>query len=327
MKAAFVVVALLICGVFADDLYEQFVEWTMKYNKVYNSVEEHVSRFSAFKRNVALVRHLNRNSEGTTFALNKFADLTQEEFAARYLSSIPPSSSKFSQKPAFEYDPSVKYPSYKNWVEEGAVTPVKNQENCGACWAFSTTGALEGAYFLAHKILPSISEQQLLDCDHDCNSYGRCDEGCTGGYMPVSLGYAIRVGMVSEEDYPYKAVDQNCMLNKSKIKYRFSNFTPVSAKEDAMIAALNEKGPLSVAVDASFWSLYKGGIFNGGFTWNLLNHGVLLVGYGEEENGKQYWIIKNSWGADWGEDGYIRLPRGTGRNYCNVQNLVNAAEA
>jgi len=328
MKAVFVVVALLICGAFAAaDVYDLFMDWTMKYHKVYNSVEEHVSRYNAFKNNYALIRHLNRQSKNAVFGLTKFADLSQEEFAARYLNLIPVTkmSKHYSDN---EYHSYKAYPASKNWVKEGAVTPVKNQEQCGSCWSFSTTGALEGAYFLAHKELPSLSEQQFVDCDHDC-AFGACDQGCDGGYMPISFDYAIRNGVVSEEDYPYKAVAQTCKLNDQMKRYHFtSKKVYEDTKEDTMIGALNDKGPLSIAVDATYWSLYHGGIYDGSFSVGRLNHGVLLVGYGEE-SGKKFWIIKNSWGEDWGEEGYLRLPRDVGKTYgyCNVQRLVTSVDA
>jgi len=323
MKAAFVVFAILVCGAFADDLYGQFMDWCMENNKVYNSVEEHVARFNAFKRNVATIRHLNRRSKTATFGLNKFADMSDEEFSARYLSQIPLHGSDFvANLNRFRYDHSVKYAESKNWVEEGAVTGVKNQGHCGSCWAFATTGVMEGAYFVAHRILPSLSEQQLVDCDRDCQKIGEkeyCDHGCNGGNPFIAIFYCVDTGMVSEEDYPYKAVDQACTVDTSKIKYHFTKgvlvFDDGSGKENSMIAALNKLGPLTVGVDATNWKNYMGGIFDGPFTKGTLNHGVLLVGYDND-----YWLVKNSWGPEWGEKGYIKVIRG--KNSCNIENSV-----
>jgi len=321
MKAVFVAVALLLCGAFAAEVYDQFIDWTIQYGKTYSSAQEHVSRYNAFKSNLALVRHLNR--QGTaTFALNKFADLTQEEFAAKYLRLMP--IGQMSRKETLAFDRTVEYPDKKNWVDDGAVTKIKDQKNCGSCWAFSATGAMEGAYFLAHKELPLISEQQLVDCEQDCMIYPGttqqvCDEGCNGGLMPNAFTYAIRVGMVSEDDYPYVGVDQTCKLDTSKIKYHFTKWSYVDADEDAMVAGLNTNGPLSVALDATYWSFYSGGIYDSSCSSSRMNHGVLLVGYGEEGSTK-YWIIKNSWGTSWGEKGYLRLIRG--KNKCGVNNFV-----
>jgi len=320
MKAIFVAVALLVAGAFATDVYDQFIDWTIQYNKVYNSAQEHVSRYNAFKSNLALVRHLNRQGKAT-FSLNKFADLTQEEFAAKYLRAMPVG--QMSRRETLAYD-ITDYPASKNWVDDGAVTPIKDQKNCGSCWAFSATGNMEGAYFLAHKELPVISEQQLVDCEQDCMIFPGttqqvCDEGCNGGLMPNAFTYAIREGMESEEDYPYKGVDQTCKVDKSKIKYHFTKWSWVDDNEDAMVAGLNENGPLSVALDATYWSFYSGGIYDNSCSSTTMNHGVLLVGYGED-SGKQYWIIKNSWGTSWGEKGYLRLIRG--KNKCGVNNFV-----
>jgi len=320
MKAAFVL-ALVVAGAFAADVYDQFVDWTIKYNKVYTSAQEHVSRYNAFKSNLALVRHLNRQGKGR-FALNKFADLTQEEFAAKYLRALP--IAQMSRKNSLAYDAFGDYPASKNWVDDGAVTKVKDQANCGSCWAFSATGCMEGAYFVAHKQLPLISEQQLVDCEQDCMIYPGttqqvCDAGCDGGLMPNAFTYAIRVGMVSEDDYPYVGVDQTCKLDESQIKYHFSSWSWVDDNEDAMVAGLNDKGPLSVALDATYWSFYSGGIYDSSCSTTRMNHGVLLVGYGDE-NGTPYWIVKNSWGESWGESGYIRLIRG--KNKCGINNFV-----
>jgi len=125
--------------------------------------------------------------------------------------------------------------------------------------------------------------------------------------------------MVSESDYPYVGVDQTCKLDQSDIKYHFSSWTFIDDNEDAMVAALNDKGPLSVALDATYWSFYSGGIYDSSCSSERMNHGVLLVGYGSE-NGTGYWIIKNSWADDWGEKGYLRLIRG--KNKCGVNNFV-----
>jgi hypothetical protein len=321
MKAVFVAVAILVCGAFAADVYEQFIDWTIEHGKVYNNAQEHVSRYNAFKSNYALVRHLNRQGKGT-FTLNKFADLTQEEFAAKYLRVMPVG--QISRRNTFPYNRFAAYPDEKNWVDDGAVTEVKDQANCGSCWAFSATGSMEGAWFVAHKELPLISEQQLVDCEQDCMEFPGttqqvCDEGCNGGLMPNAFTYAIRVGMVSESAYPYVGVDQTCKLDESKIKYHFSKWFFVDDNEDAMVAALNENGPLSVGVDATYWSFYSGGIYDTSCSSERMNHGVLLVGYGEE-NGTKYWIVKNSWAASWGEKGFIRLIRG--KNKCGINNFV-----
>ena len=207
-------------------------------------------------------------------------------------------------------------------MDEGAVTPVKNQGSCGSCWAFSVTGNMEGVYKTAHGILPSLSEQQLVDCDHDCMEYKQqksCDSGCNGGLMPNAMAYAIREGMTSEDQYPYKGKAGTCNYTTGTGKYRFTAWASVNGTEENIIAALNDIGPLSVGVDANMWQLYMGGIFNLPCSRSL-NHGVLLVGYGTQGK-KDYWLIKNSWGASWGEKGYIRLIRE--KDKCGINDFVN----
>lgn len=215
------------------------------------------------------------------------------------------------------------FPKEKNWVDEGAVTPVKNQGSCGSCWAFSVAGNMEGVYKVAHGELPSLSEQQLVDCDHDCMEYKgqkSCDSGCNGGLMPNAMAYGIREGMTTEAEYPYTGKAGTCQYTTGQGKYRFSEWRAVNGTDADMVAALNEVGPLSVGVDANMWQFYMGGVFNLP-CGKSLNHGVLLVGYGVKGAKKEFWIIKNSWGAGWGEKGYIRLIRE--KDKCGVDNFVN----
>ena len=214
------------------------------------------------------------------------------------------------------------YPAEKNWVDDGAVTPVKNQGQCGSCWSFSVTGNMEGVYKVAHGELPVLSEQQLVDCEHDCMEYkGQqvCDQGCNGGLMPNAMAYAVREGMTTEDKYKYTAKDGKCQYTPSQALYHFSDWRAVNGTDNDMVAALNDIGPLSVGVDATLWQFYFGGIFSA-ICGKQLNHGVLLVGYGVQGK-KEYWIIKNSWGASWGEKGYLRLIRE--KDKCGVDNFVN----
>ena len=318
----FGIFALLACFSLASaDVYDSFFNWTIQYGKNYANMNEQITHFNAFKSNYALVHHLNRQSNLCTFELNKFADLTPEEFAAKYLSLMSVEKPSYHTLP---YNKGLKYPDSKDWVKDGAVSKVKNQENCGSCWAFSATGAMEGAWFVAHKTLPLISEQQLVDCDKECMNYPGttqkvCDKGCKGGLMPIAFEYAIKNGMEAEDDYPYKGVDQTCKFDKNKVKYHFSKWFMIKDNEDAIIEAINKYGPLSIGVDATYWSFYSKGIYDSFCSSTKMNHGVLLVGYGVEGNTK-YWIVKNSWGTTWGESGYIRLIRG--KNKCGINNFV-----
>lgn len=198
-----------------------------------------------------------------------------------------------------------------DWRTKGAVTAVKNQGNCGSCWSFSTTGALESSYQIKKGTLPSYSEQQLVDC---CGKKGFQCQGCSGAWPEWAMNYVNSAGIESEEQYPYKAVEGACtstggqkILNPSKPW----SMLPVG-NTDALKTALNAS-PVSICIDASNWSPYKSGVFSNCGHTNL-NHAVLAVGYDTNQ-----WFVKNSWGTGWGEQGYIRLAQG---NTCGIAQHV-----
>jgi len=322
---AFTALCILIAAASAaptEVIYKNFIDWTIQHGKEYSNAGEHQERFTNFQTNLALVNFLNRQNKGATFALNQFADLTQQEFADRYLRQFP---TNIARKSTLPYNPRKGYPETWDWRDHGAVSAVKNQGSCGSCWAFSATGNMEGVYQIANKEMKLFSEQQLVDCEHDCMIFPGtteqvCDEGCNGGLMPNAFTYAIREGMETESDYPYTGKQsKKCNAAESHQKTKFSAWQWVGKNESAMVAALNDIGPLSIAVDATYWSYYSSGIYDSSCSTSRMNHGVLLVGYGKEGQ-KDYWIIKNSWGTSWGEKGFMRLIRG--KNKCGVENFV-----
>ncbi|CAN1314699.1 Probable cysteine protease RD19B, partial [Linum perenne] len=205
------------------------------------------------------------------------------------------------------------------------------QGSCGSCWSFSVTGALEGAHFLSTGKLVSLSEQQLVDCDH-----GACDAGCNGGLMTSAYEYTLKAGgLEREEDYPYTGTDGTCKFDKNKIVASVANFSVVSSDEDQIAANLVKHGPLSISVgiNAIFMQTYIGGVSCPYICPKSQDHGVLLVGYGSAGYApirlkeKPYWIIKNSWGENWGEGGYYKICKGTGKNLCGMDTMVSSVAA
>jgi len=205
----------------------------------------------------------------------------------------------------------------KDWVADGAVTPVKNQARCGSCWAFSTTGSVEGAFQIANNKLLSLSEEDLVQCDHNG------DQGCNGGLMDNAFEWIEKNGLALESDYPYTSgsgVTGSCDTAKEgKAAVTISSFRDVPKEDEDALKSAVAQGPVSIAIEAdkSAFQMYKGGVLDSAACGTKLDHGVLIVGYGTDEaSGKDYWKVKNSWGATGGEEGFIRLVRG--KNMCGV---------
>jgi len=276
-------------------------------NQTYASKAEHDLRFEIFKDNMEKIKIHNDGEHTWTMGITQFADMTSEEFK-QYISC-----GHFEHKPSdivmVELKNSVA--DSIDWVEKGAVTPVKNQGQCGSCWAFSTTGSIEGRSQIATGTLTSLSEQDLVDCSTE-------NDGCDGGLMDYAFDFVEgNNGLCDEEDYPYKAVQhKRCKENHLKCtKYDpITSYVDVKQTTAGLEAALND-GPVSVAIEADQMSfqLYNEGVLTGACGTSL-DHGVLAVGYGTDETYGDYWKVKNSWSADWGEDGYIRLCRNCNAN-------------
>lgn len=267
---------------------------------------------------------MNRDYPKAQFAVNKFADLTEKEFAKMYTSPMAPVRDP-SVPVAREYsEEQLKdLPKSFDWREKGAVTPVKNQGFCGSCWAFSATGNIEGQWFLAGNGLVDLSEQHLVDCDHECMEYEgeeSCDSGCNGGLMPNAFNYVMKNGgIATQKGYPYTGRDGQCNYDPSTVGAKVKNWTMISQNETQMAKYLVENGPIAIAAAAAPWQFYFGGVFYLPCGTNL-DHGIIITGYDVEKDifGRTmpYWIIKNSWGSNWGINGYIYVERGVGR--CGV---------
>jgi len=308
-----VLIAALVAAAFAMPIQEEdhlFNSWKAQFNKIYDAEEEAIRKVVFFE-NLEKAQALNKVEPGV-YGMTQFADLTEEEFSM-YLGFRPemePSNATVAADLSVEDTPTA-----WDWREKGAVTEVKNQGQCGSCWAFSTTGDIEGTWFLAGNKLTELSEQDLVDCDKNG------DQGCNGGLPSNAFQYIISAGGIeSESDYPYKGVDGSCSFSKSKAAAKISSWEKVSTDEDQIAAYLAANGPLSIGINAGPMQLYMGGIADPFLcSPKHLDHGVLIVGFGEE-NGKKFWIIKNSWGTGWGEKGYYRIIRGKGK--CGLNTMV-----
>jgi len=278
---------------FTQEEFSGYLNYRLKHGKSY-TVAETEYRFGLYLQ--AVKRVAEKNAKNTwRSAVNKFSDLTIEEFKAKYL-GFRPSSNEAKQ---YEWSLLNKEPSNDvDWrTTEGVVTGVKDQRSCGSCWAFSATGALEGASKLQAKVDGDYSEQQLVDCS---TSYG--NEGCDGGLMNQAFDYVIDNGITTEKAYPYKGVDQKC---KSKVgDFKITSYDNVPPNSSPALANACDQQPVAVAIEADEIMEYESGIFADKSCGDALDHGVLLVGYT-----KDIWIVKNSWGTSWGEEGYIRFSR------------------
>ncbi|ESQ30906.1 hypothetical protein EUTSA_v10011464mg [Eutrema salsugineum] len=283
-------------------LYET---WLVKHGKVQNSLVEKDRRFEIFKDNLRFIDDHNAKNLSYRLGLTKFADLTNDEYRSIYLGAKMQKNRERRASTRYEARVGDALPESVDWRKEGAVVEVKDQGSCGSCWAFSTIGAVEGINKIVTGDLISLSEQELVDCDTSYN------EGCNGGLMDYAFEFIINNGGIdSEEDYPYKGVDGRCDQNRknAKVVTIDSYEDAPTYSEESLKKALSNQ-PISVAIEGGgrAFQLYDSGIFDG-VCGTQLDHGVVAVGYGTE-NGKDYWIVRNSWGTSWGESGYIRMER------------------
>ena len=285
--------------------FPAFSEWMSAHGRTYSGLTELMFRRDTYEANLNKIEEHNGGNHTWTMGVNKFADLTADEFKARYVGGYT-GAKKHSKRTHGNLKQRIStkdLPAGVDWRTEGAVTPVKNQQQCGSCWSFSSTGAIEGAWAIAKGQLVSLSEQQLVDC-----STAEGNQGCNGGMMDYAFEYVIKNGGITTEDaYPYTATGPNtCGAAGKPVAATISGYTDVPPNSDDALMAAVAKQPVSVAIEAdqAAFQFYNGGVMSAA-CGSTLDHGVLVVGYNSAA-----WVVKNSWGPDWGDNGYIQLARG-----------------
>ncbi|XP_059284256.1 ervatamin-B [Lycium ferocissimum] len=293
-----------------DPMLNRYQNWLQKYSRKYQNKDEWNMRFGIYQSNVQFIDFFNSLNLSYNLTDNAFADMTNQEFKSVYFGYKEPKQTRQQAATNVTYDIS-KLPVSVDWRKKGAVTKVKDQKKCGSCWAFSAVAAVESINQIKTGKLVSLSEQELVDCD----VYSE-NQGCNGGFMENAFDFIMKHGgITTEKNYPYIGKDQKCNTTKAKQHaVTISGYEQVPDNEDALQTAV-VKQPISVAIDAMGYDfqLYSGGIYSGIFCGHMLNHGVTLIGYGVEDDEK-YWLVKNSWGSYWGEDGYIKIKRGSNDN-------------
>jgi C1A family cysteine protease len=288
-----------------------FANFLAKYGKSYGTKEEFQFRFQQYKNNVAKL-NIHNQENGNTFVLapNKFADYTPTEYR-RLLGYKKVATNDIPEVVTYN---ETGLPASVDWRTKGAVNAVKDQGQCGSCWAFSTVGALEGRNQIATGTLLSLSEQQLVDCAKNGN------QGCNGGDMGLAFDYLKSNKLETESAYPYKAVDGSCKYSSAKGKVGDKGHVNVKQNTKAQLMAAIAEGPVSVAIEAdtTVFQYYSGGVLNSKSCGTSLDHGVVAVGYGNQ-GGQDYYIVRNSWGAGWGEKGYVRIAAVDGAGICGIQ--------
>ncbi|CDP13261.1 unnamed protein product [Coffea canephora] len=291
-----------------ESLWDLYERWR-SHHTVSRDLSEKRKRFNVFKANVHHIHKVNQKDKPYKLKLNSFADMTNHEFREFYSSKVKHYRMLHGSRAntGFMHGKTESLPASVDWRKQGAVTGVKNQGKCGSCWAFSTVVGVEGINKIKTGQLVSLSEQELVDCETD-------NEGCNGGLMENAYEFIKKSGGITTERlYPYKARDGSCdssKMNAPAVTIDGHEMVPANDENALMKAVANQ--PVSVAIDASGSDMqfYSEGVYTGDSCGNELDHGVAVVGYGTALDGTKYWIVKNSWGTGWGEQGYIRMQRG-----------------
>ncbi|XP_059163603.1 procathepsin L-like [Physella acuta] len=305
-------------------ILNDWLTFKARHGKVYTGAEDTRRRGLWLNSVKAVLDHnklYERGLVGYYLQVNQYADLSDAEYAILLQGLTPLVSEQNFTSTTLTADVTT-LPGTVDWRKNGYVTPVKNQGACGSCWAFSATGAIEGQLAKTTGQLVSLSESNLVDCSRPWGN-----NGCNGGLMINSFQYVIaNNGIATQASYPYVSKESNCTFSTATVGARITAYKKVAlANESALTQAVATVGPVSVGIDASLGSFryYGGGVYdNTTCSSSRLTHAVLVVGYGTNDAGKDYWIVKNSWGTSWGLSGYILMSRNK-NNQCGIATLAS----
>lgn len=300
---------------------KMFQEFEEKFEKEYEDDTKRLERYFVFLENLAEIEIMKLKDPSARYShLTPLADMSYAEYSRRN-NLHKQDTFDASVTPVLDELPLDDVPEKFDWIAKGGVNEVKDQGQCGSCWAFATVANIEGTFFNQGGKLYSLSEQELVSCD-------KTDQGCNGGLPSNAVKWLIAKhhGLELEKDYNYDGEDEPCTIDKSKERVFVNNWVQVhKGKEDQMAAALVKYGPLAIGINAMFMQFYFGGIANPPpmlCNPQQLDHGVTIVGY-DEQDSQAYWIIRNSWGSGWGESGYYWIVRGSGA--CGLDQMVTTA--
>ncbi|CAG9326301.1 unnamed protein product [Blepharisma stoltei] len=288
---------------------DKFKAFIIKYDKSYKTTDDYIARFKIFKENLLKIQNHNDMKKSWSFGITKFADLTQEEFINNH---IPANYIVATQSYVAKFEGKTEIKSI-DWEKNGAVTSiVKDQEGCIGSWAISVAEATSAYYFINHGSLIEASSQELIDCSGDYNN-----NGCSGGYAVNAFKYVKENGLSSAENYPFVGIDQECKANEQKLIMANAIYqnSVQSNNVSELIQAVSQQ-PVLALVDSKSWQFYKSGIITDDCGANL-NHVVIITGFDTTQE-KPYWIIKNSWGYDWGENGFGKIGISEGSGICGI---------
>jgi cysteine peptidase B len=310
-------------------LRQKFTQFQQRYGRVYPHQDEFEYRFRVFKANMKEAEELQKANPKAQFGVTKFSDLTKEEFAAKYLMNVD--TSKYVAPPAKDFSKSYPNnvidckpdPTTYNWVSCGATTPIYNQGQCGSCWAFSATETIESYFFLGGNPLTQLAMEQIVDCDTQGT-----DEGCNGGFPEGAYQYVESAGGIEPlSAYPYTAESGEsgtCNFQANEVVAKVTGYSSISGETGLyQQMSSSDGGPVSVCVDASSWQNYQGGVLSTCGT--SVDHCVQAVGYNNYGESGAYWIVRNSWGEDWGEQGYIWIE--IGQDLCDIGDYATVVTA